>query len=100
MLSNIAYFIIMMLQYSLSITVQPHDTLQAPVDIHFDDFVKAWLQSTGIMTEDKIFMSSFYERLSDDDELCECNGCFIHDTCLRCVSSKHCGNINGTFCRD
>ena len=100
MLSKIACFIVMMIQNSLSIVVQPHDTSQAPVDIHFNDFVKAWLQSTGIIPEDKHFTSSFYERLSDDDELCECNGCFIHDTCLRCVSFKNCGNINGTFCRD
>ena len=100
MLSKIACFIVMMIQNSLSIVVHSLDTLQPPVDIHFDDFVKAWLQSTGIMTEDKHDKSSFYERLDGDDELCECNGCFIHDTCLRCVSSKNCGNINGTFCRD
>lgn len=107
MISKIACFIIMMLQYSLSITVQSTedtvqspDTAQPPVRIDFDDYVKAWLQSSGIVPEDRNYMSSFYERLYGEDVLCGCNGCFIYDTCLRCVSFKNCENINGTFCRD
>lgn len=104
MVSKLAYLIIIMIQNSKSFTVQ------APIHIHFDDYLKASLQSTGIMPEDKEYMTSFYERLYGDttykkredevEELCDCNGCFIYDTCLRCVSFKNCENINGTFCRD
>lgn len=84
-------------------------TLQAPVHIHFDDYLKASLQSSGIIQEDKEYMNSFYERIYGDDtykdredEACNCNGCFMYeyDTCLKCVSYKNCEKINGTFCRN
>ena len=78
--------------------------------IPFDEYLKATLQSSGLMPEDKEYMSSFYQRLygeehtynqqNEVEEQCDCNGCFIYDTCLRCVSFRNCDKINGTFCRN
>ena len=76
--------------------------------IEYDEYLKATLQSSGLMPEDKEYMSSFYQRLygedntynQEEEELCDCNGCLIYDTCLKCVSFRNCDKINGTFCRN
>ena len=91
-------------------SIMVHYGMAIEYDIPFDEYLKATLQSSGLMPEDKEYMSSFYQRLYGEEntynqeeeveELCDCNGCLIYDTCLKCVSFRNCNRINGTFCRN
>lgn len=60
-------------------------------DESWDNYLQAWLQSTGIAPQNDEFMRNYYENIYDisfGSSLC--SGCYIKNTCIECIDENTC----------
>ena len=60
-------------------------------DESWDNYLQAWLQSTGIAPQNDEFMRNYYENIYDISfGSTSCYGCYIKNICIECIDQDTC----------